>query len=234
MRARILHLELEPGTAIDEGRLVRGFDVSRTPVREALIRLSSDGLVVLLPNRGARVASVPVSDLPQIFEALELSQRITIRWAALRRRPEDLDQMTRFHEDFARCADRKDFDGMSEANRRFPSAIGAACGNRYVAHFYESQLSNSLRLAQLAFAEAPLSGKPYRLYYDKVVEHHQQMIDAIRKRKAGAADAMAQEHANAVPRKSSAGSDPLFRSHHARAGALQSAGDRGGVAVKSP
>src|SRR5215510_6423478 len=75
LRERILSLELAPHADIDELDLVKEFKVSRTPVREALIRLSSEGLVELLPNKGPRVASLDANEVPQILEALELAQR---------------------------------------------------------------------------------------------------------------------------------------------------------------
>ena len=62
LRARILALQLPPGADIEEAALVREFDLSRTPVREALIQLASHGLVQLVPNRGARVATLDLKD----------------------------------------------------------------------------------------------------------------------------------------------------------------------------
>ena len=64
------------------------FGVSRTPVREALIRLASEGLITLLPNQGARVSSIELSDIAQMFEMLELTQRAVNRWCAARRKPD--------------------------------------------------------------------------------------------------------------------------------------------------
>ena len=55
LRRDILSLSIDPGEDLDEAGLVERFGMSRTPVREALIRLASDGLVELLPNRGAKV-----------------------------------------------------------------------------------------------------------------------------------------------------------------------------------
>ena len=65
LRKAILSLSVQPGENLEEKELVERFGISRTPVREALIRLASDGLVVLLPNRGARVAAVDFSDFPR-------------------------------------------------------------------------------------------------------------------------------------------------------------------------
>src|SRR3990167_3743588 len=93
LRVRILRLELAPGEHLDENALVRAYGVSRTPVREALIRLRSEGLVNLLPNRGARVVSLDVHDIPQMFEAIELCMRVTVRWATARRSEADLAEL---------------------------------------------------------------------------------------------------------------------------------------------
>ena len=86
----IIGLRLQPGADLDEAGLEERFSVSRTPVREALIRLASEGLIFLLPNRGARVSHIDISDVPQLFEALDLCQRATIRWATARRTPRTL------------------------------------------------------------------------------------------------------------------------------------------------
>ena len=69
LRDDILNLRLSPGENIQETPLEARFKVSRTPVREALIRLASEGLITLNPNRGARVSSIDISEMPQFFEA---------------------------------------------------------------------------------------------------------------------------------------------------------------------
>src|SRR5260370_37389168 len=66
LRARILALQLPPGADIEEAALVREFDRSRTPVRDALILLASHGVATLVPNRGARVASPHPNEGPHL------------------------------------------------------------------------------------------------------------------------------------------------------------------------
>ncbi len=196
VRESILRLDLAPGATLDEAGLEHEFGVSRTPVREALIRLASDGLITLLPNRGARVATLDVSDLPAMFEALELAQRATLRWAAKRRSAADLDSLGRTSAEFADAARSRDVDRMTEANRDFHVAIGRACRNKYVAGLYETQLAISLRLARLVFAQAPLTGRTYRSYYDEVVRQHAAMVTAIENKDARTADRLARDHAD--------------------------------------
>src|SRR5262245_59247774 len=62
VRDDIIALRLSPGADLDEASLEQRFGVSRTPVCEALIRLASEGLITLLPNRGARVAQIDISE----------------------------------------------------------------------------------------------------------------------------------------------------------------------------
>ena len=194
VREAILRLDLAPGANLDEAGLEHEFGVSRTPVREALIRLASDGLITLLPNRGARVATLDVGDLPPMFEALELAQRATLRWAAKRRSAADLETLRHTSAEFTDAARSRDVDRMTEANRDFHVAIGRACRNKYVAGLYETQLAISLRLARLVFAQAPLTGRSYRSYYDEVIRQHAAMVAAIENKDARTADRLARDH----------------------------------------
>src|SRR3546814_4189157 len=90
IRSRIVSLDRTPGAGLDEVRLVRDLGLSRTPVREALVRLAAEGLVVMLPNRTARVAPLGLQDVKEHLEAFELVQRIATRFAARRRNDSDL------------------------------------------------------------------------------------------------------------------------------------------------
>src|SRR5215213_4594935 len=85
IRSRILSMDLAPGAAMDEAALVRDFQVSRTPVREAVVRLASEGLVILLPNRGSQVAPLDLARIRDYLEAIDLVQRAVTALAARRR-----------------------------------------------------------------------------------------------------------------------------------------------------
>jgi DNA-binding GntR family transcriptional regulator len=194
VREDIIGLRLPPGADLDEGSLEERFGVSRTPVREALIRLASEGLIVLLPNRGARVTHIDISDVPQLFEALELCQRATIRWAAARRTAPDIDQLRAVNQQFLEAAKNGDTERMGEVNKEFHMIIGRICGNRYFESLYSSLLAVSLRLARTAFAHAPRTGEAHEAYYMEVVRQHDSMIRAIENKDSDAAETLARIH----------------------------------------
>ena len=194
VREDIIGLRLPPGSDLDEAGLEQRFGVSRTPVREALIRLASDGLIVLLPNRGARVAQIDISDLPQLFEALELCQRATIRWAAIRHNAGHARELREQNRRFLDAARQGNTESMGEANHAFHLIIARACGNRYFESLYVSLLAVSLRLARTCFAYAPMSGEPAQDYYLEIVRQHDDMIEAIERRDPDAAETLARIH----------------------------------------
>ena len=194
VREDIIGLRLPPGADLDEASLEERFGVSRTPVREALIRLASEGLIVLLPNRGARITHIDIGDVPQLFEALELCQRATIRWAATRRTTQNITELREMNQKFLEAARNGDSDRMGEANKEFHMVIGRICGNKYFESLYSSLLAVSLRLARTAFAYAPRSGEAHEGYYMEVVRQHEAMIKAVESKDAEEADALARAH----------------------------------------
>ncbi|MBX9841274.1 MAG: GntR family transcriptional regulator [Xanthobacteraceae bacterium] len=195
LRERILSLELAPHADIDELDLVKEFKVSRTPVREALIRLSSEGLVELLPNKGPRVASLDANEVPQILEALELAQRTVNHWAAERRTEQHLRTMSECCAEFTKAMTVDDTRAMSETNKLFHIAIGRACGNALIESWYESLLNSSMRLARTAYEQGPLKSAAYKQYFAKVDAEHRAMVDAITRRDAAGAEQLGRQHA---------------------------------------
>ena len=85
LRDDILSLKLEPGKLIDETSLAKRFQVSRSPIREALVKLGTEGLTKTLPNKGTIVAPLTLEELPDYMDALDLIQRSVTRLAALNR-----------------------------------------------------------------------------------------------------------------------------------------------------
>lgn len=195
LRERILSLEIAPQGDIDELDLAKEFNLSRTPIREALIRLSSEGLVQLLPNRGPRVASLDAQEVPQILEALELAQRTVTRWAAQRRDDNDIAAIEQHCTEFSAAAAAGNVRAMGESNRIFHRAIGRACGNQQLANWYESLLNSSMRLARAAYGQSAPMASPHREYLAHVDLEHRAMVDAIRHQEACAAEQLAKEHA---------------------------------------
>lgn len=195
LRDNILGLTLRPGARIDEGALVRDLRMSRTPVREALIRLAGEGLVELLPNRGARVAEMPLSSLPEFFEALSLLQRATHRWAALRRTPDELSRIEAAQQAFTRVA-RTDPSGIPDANRAFHAVIAEAGHNAFMLQKYCELLDQGLRLTRFTVIYDPPEGTTRKRHFDAVIAEHVALVAAIRKADPDAAEKLATDHVN--------------------------------------
>lgn len=91
LKKRIVLLDYEPGQVIREKELMEEFGISRTPVREALIRLEADGLVRILPNLGTIVSEVSFQNLKEVFEIRSFLVRLTGQLAAARVTDEELE-----------------------------------------------------------------------------------------------------------------------------------------------
>jgi DNA-binding GntR family transcriptional regulator len=189
LRAEIIAMQLRPGQLLDETTLAERFEMSRSPVREALIRLAGEDLVVMLPNRSTIVAPVDVQSFPKYVEALDIAQRMNTRLAATLRTEADLQAIILRQQEFVAAVGAGGHVGMSEANKQFHLAIAAAGRNPYLAAFYERLLNQGQRMLHLHFdyLERTQDGR-------LLTDEHDAMIDAIRQRDAGRADALAHAH----------------------------------------
>lgn len=190
LRAAIVNLDLPPGSPLDEVRLSQQFALSRTPVREALVRLAGDGLVVALPNRNTIVAPIDFSRLPVYFEALTLMYRVTTRAAASRRTAAQLTAMRAAQARYVEAVERNDALGMISTNRDFHLAIAEAGGNSYFTHWFSRLLDEGRRLLRLYYYASFDDHLPRRY-----VEEHEAMIRAIERGDAERCDALAAQHA---------------------------------------
>ena len=193
----IVSFTLVPGEDLDEATLVARFGVSRTPVREALVRLAAEGLVQLVPNRGARVAPMGWNDIREHLEAFDVSQRLVTRWAAIRRTDEQVAKMDVERKAFETAFRQDDSTEMLDANFRFHAAIGAACRNSLLQRFYIQQLTADLRIARLAMtSECFPTERSYRSHVGEIVREHRELVEAIRERDGDRAEELARSHAD--------------------------------------
>jgi DNA-binding GntR family transcriptional regulator len=126
--------------------------MSRTPVREALVRLSAEGLVTTLPNRNTIVSAIDFAQLPVYFDALTLMYRVTTRLAALNRTREDLAAIRRYQADYAEAVERRDAIAMIQSNRDFHVAIAEAGGNPYYLSLFSRLLDEGRRILRIYYS----------------------------------------------------------------------------------
>ncbi len=201
VRRGILRLDFPPGSELEEGALSRQFGVSRTPVREALIRLSSEGLVSIQRGRGARVAMLDLSDLRDFFEALDLLQRATTRLAAVRRTAADIEEIERQVVAFEAAASVSDSSAVNEANHRLHLAVGAAAHSARISGSYAQVLAESLRVTHLCFSESARADERLESHLRKTMDDHRKMLEAIRGSDPDAAEKVAGDHVELFRRR---------------------------------
>ncbi len=132
LRARIFAHELAPGAWIDEQAIAAEYGISRTPLREALKVLASEGLVTLKPRRGCYVTELSEQDLDEIFPVMALLEGRCAQEATLKARPEDIARLEAIHAELERHAAANDADRFFEANQRFHDALQELAGNRWL------------------------------------------------------------------------------------------------------
>lgn len=198
LKRRILRLDLAPGTDIEELGLVKEYSVSRTPVREALIRLATDGLVTIMPNRGARVSPLDLTDLPELLEGLDLCLRLTASWAAVRRRQSDVDAMRKHAAAWEQAARAGNVEAITEANNELHWAITVAAHNKHLAALYRSLVPGFLRLTHTLIQASPMESESFEEYANRVNSEHMEIVDAIENKDVRRADQISLTHANLI------------------------------------
>jgi DNA-binding GntR family transcriptional regulator len=189
LRREILSLELAPGVPLDETSLSKRFEMSRSPIREALVRLSAEGLAVTLSNRSTLVAPIDVGSFPRYVEALDFLRRAHMRLAAANRTDTDLATIEQRGSDFEKAVESDDYLDISATNREFHMAIAEAGKNLYLAKPFRELLDQGRRFVHLNFDFLRANSEDGAHTLD-----HQQMIDAIRNQDAEKAERLGHEH----------------------------------------
>jgi DNA-binding GntR family transcriptional regulator len=121
--------ELLPGDAIDEAALMERFQVSRTPVREALLQLQAQSLLQSQPRGGMLVARLDVQQLLAMWELLAELEGVCARLACERIAAQDLEELARVHRAAEACAADEDVEAWQAHNRAFHEVLYKACAN---------------------------------------------------------------------------------------------------------
>lgn len=193
LRERILTLELRPGAVLDEAGLTQQLKVSRTPIREAIIQLIADGLVVR-EGRSARVAPLDIANIPPLYDALLVSSRMIQRLAAEFRTEADLEDIRERMKVFEDAVPSLRGAVLSDANFEFHLAISASANNRYFSDFYERVLTDTLRFNRACFSGRFDGIDDTEAHLSKTAKQHRATVKAIEDMDIEKADRLAVEH----------------------------------------
>jgi DNA-binding GntR family transcriptional regulator len=178
------------GTLLVEGELADAVGVSRTPVREALLRLEAEGLLKLYPKKGALVLPVSAQEIADVVETRLLVERHAMRKVIPA--PDGLlRQLQTLLDEQRACSSRGDLLGASAADRAFHHAIVAQAGNRIL-----EQLYDQLRDRQLRMGVEVMRARPERVRSN--LTDHAAILDALRSGDRDLADHRVREHVGRV------------------------------------
>jgi GntR family transcriptional regulator, rspAB operon transcriptional repressor len=190
LRAEIVALALPPGTPLQDRMLIERFEVSRTPVREALIRLSEAGLVDIFPQSGTFVSRIPVGAIPEAVLVRKALEGITVE-AAARARAADkmarLDAVLRRQTAMAAAGDTDGFHETDEAFHAELAAMGGHPGIWTLLTHAKMQIDRARRLT------LPVLGR-----MDHVIAEHEAIRGHVAMGDASAARAAMERHLGAV------------------------------------
>lgn len=168
----ILSAVYTAGDVITESALAAELGVSRTPVREALLRLEAEGLVRLRPKRGAVVSTFTMHDVDDVLEARALVENHTapMSFAA---RAALLPEVEAVHAEMSRRRQEHDTAGFTDADRRFHELIVDAADNDVLSSIYRM-----LRERQTLFTSVMMRGRTDRM--DAAIAEHDKIIAALK------------------------------------------------------
>ncbi|HET7566678.1 MAG TPA: GntR family transcriptional regulator [Gaiellaceae bacterium] len=192
VRERILSGQLAAGSRLPQTSLAEELGVSRTPLREALRRLSTEGLVVLEANRGATVAKHDLGDMLNAWRARLALEPAAARLAAEVRVPEALERMRRSIAQQRRVAD--DVDESFAVNREFHLALVAASGNPHLEQF--------ARMLWLTRIGAPIfagQASDHPADVRRWADEHEGILAAVEAGRGAAAERLTREHVASWP-----------------------------------
>ena len=188
LRRAILRGELKPGERLMEIQLANKLGVSRTPIREAIRKLELEGLVLMVPRKGAEVAEITEKNLRDVLEVRCALEELAVQLACDRIDPERMQQLLDSAAHFRDILGTADITELGEADEAFHDVIFRATDNRRLI-----QLLNNLREQMYRYRIEYLKKKEC---YPQLLEEHAAIIQAIREHDKAKATEITVQHIN--------------------------------------
>jgi DNA-binding GntR family transcriptional regulator len=186
LRRMILTQELPPGAVVTEASLVTVLKCSRTPLREALQRLSHEHLVVAVPGRGVSISDLSIPQFGVVIEAEQSVETALVRLAAERIDAECLEAAEELLDRATAAAEAGDIPEVVECDYFFHTTWGAAAGNHLLLEFQSMLLRLLARYVYLGFKHP---GNP-----EGALSDHRRILQALQLHDPEAAEAALRDH----------------------------------------
>ena len=186
LREAIVEGRLEPGDSLIEWHVARQFGTSRTPVREALLRLETEGLAFRVPRRGLVVRQISEHEIFEVYAVRTALEALAAREAANEAMPSDISQLRWVNQRLAEAIKRADFESVPALTNEFHQALANAAHNAMLHRFIVQAQDWTRRVG------TPTVSLPGRRA--AAVREHARLIDAIAGRDADTAERLAREH----------------------------------------
>ncbi len=180
LRQEILLGDLAPGDRLMELHLAQRLGVSRTPIREAIRKLELEGLVTMLPRRGAEVAQISEKDLRDVLQVRTSLEQLAVRLACERMDEETLAQLKQACVHFAEVTRRKDMTAITRADVELHDVIIRSTGNRKLEQMI-SNLSEQMYRYRFEYIKDAT-------YHTLLIEEHGRIYQSIADRDAARAE----------------------------------------------
>ena len=186
LRQAILRGELKPGERLMEIQLANKLGVSRTPIREAIRKLELEGLVNMVPRKGAEVADITEKSLRDVLEVRKALEELSVQLACEKITEEEIEELKRAAERFKDTLDDQDVTKIAEADVAFHDIIYTATDNQKLI-----LLLNNLREQMYRYRVEYLKKEEA---YPQLIAEHEELIDNISKRNKEEATRIMCEH----------------------------------------
>lgn len=186
LRTLLVEGRIAPGAKLNERALCEELCVSRTPLREAIKTLAAEGLVELLPNRGAKALHLGLDDVHHTFEVMAGLEGLSGELAAQRISDAELAEIEAMHYEMKAAFTRRDLSNYYRLNAAIHSAINAAARNPVLSATYQQVNS---RLQALRFQSNQDDDK-----WSHAMQEHDQMVQALQQRNGAALRAILMTH----------------------------------------
>jgi len=191
IKEAILTLELAPGQPVNEAELAAQLNVSRTPIRDALLQLQSEGFVIIQPFRGAFVSELTAQDIIEIFALREMLEVPAARHAAQNWTPDDIAAAEALLQQMQAAAEQNDVRGYALLSDQFHSMVVQKLNNRRVMQVLENLHDHLMRLRNMALLVTQSK---------EFIDDYRALIDAIQSESAPAAEKAMRTHLRRILR----------------------------------